>query len=322
VGPVGNSVEWSANPGRLAGLLGDMAAATAVGLFGSVALFPLVALQGTLTRRRIPCLPPARSPCHGLVPGRGRSIRMLAVGESTVAGVGLTHGEETVAATTARALARRTKRPVAWRGHGLSGATVSEAAKRLLPAITPEPADLLVIAFGVNDTITYRSPAAFADDLAAMVRAARARVGQAAVVVTGVAPLACFPALPWPLRAILNWRSAALQEAAEGLARRLPHLVVERFSEPFGPHLFAVDGFHPNAEAHALWGEEIASLALPLLADRNGRRAATASPPARISALADYGDSRRAPAALALRPGTIMTVAENATGARRGITSD
>jgi hypothetical protein len=27
------------------------------------------------------------------------------------------------------------------------------------------------------------------------------------------------------------------------------------------------DGFHPNARAHALWGEEIAALALPLLAD-------------------------------------------------------
>jgi lysophospholipase L1-like esterase len=322
VSPVRNSIEWgTANPGRLAGLLGDMAAATAVGLFGSLALFPLVALQGTLARRRILCLPPVRPPCHGLVPGRGSTIRMLAVGESTVAGVGLTHGEETVAATTARALARHTRRPVAWQGHGLSGATVSEAAERLLPGITPEPADLLVIAFGVNDTITYRPPAAFADDLAAMVRAARARVGQAAVVITGVAPLACFPALPWPLRTILNWRSAALQEAAEGLARRLPQLVVERFSEPLGPHLFAVDGFHPNAEAHALWGEEIASLALPLLADRNARKAATVSRRARMSEPAGYGDSRRVPAALAARPSTIMTVAENVTTARRGITS-
>jgi lysophospholipase L1-like esterase len=201
-----------------------------------------------------------------LVQGRGTAIRVLAIGESTVAGVGLSHGDETVAATTARALARQTRRPVAWHGHGLSGATVSEAAERLLPHIAAEPADLLIIAFGVNDTLAYRSPSDFADDLAALVTVARARIGDAAVVITGVAPLACFPALPWPLRTILNWRSAALQEAAEGLADRFPRLVVERFTEPLGPHLFAVDGFHPNTEAHALWGEEIASLALPLLA--------------------------------------------------------
>jgi hypothetical protein len=29
--------------------------------------------------------------------------------------------------------------------------------------------------------------------------------------------------------------------------------------------LFAADGFHLNAHAHALWGEDIAALALPLL---------------------------------------------------------
>jgi lysophospholipase L1-like esterase len=288
------------NGGRLAGWLGEMTAVTAVGLFGSVALFPLVAVQGTLARRRIPTLPPVATPCQGLVPGHGPAIRMVAIGESTVAGVGVTHSEETVAATTARALARCTRRPVAWHGHGLSGATVSEAAERLLPGIAAEPADLLVISFGVNDTIAYRPPSAFADDLAALVTAVRARTGLAAVVIAGVAPLACFPALPWPLRSILNWRSAALQEAAEGLARRLPRLVVERFSEPLGPHLFAADGFHPNVEAHALWGEEIASLALPLLADHNGRRGRTARRPAKVAHAADYAGRRRLPADLAL----------------------
>src|ERR1700692_3931659 len=127
MGPLPNAGEpATAKTGRAAAVFGEMTAATAVGLFGSVALFPLVALQGTVTRRRVPCLPPVPSPCRGLVPGRGPAIRLLAIGESTVAGVGLAHGEETVAATTARALARHTKRPVAWHGHGLSGATVAE----------------------------------------------------------------------------------------------------------------------------------------------------------------------------------------------------
>ena len=177
--------------------------------------------------------------------------------------------------------------------------------------------DLLIIAFGVNDTLAYRSPASFADDLAALVTATRSRVGEAAVVITGVAPLACFPALPWPLRTILNWRSAALQEAAEGLAPRLPRLVVERFSEPFGPHLFASDGFHPNMEAHALWGEEIASLALPLLSERNRRTGATTSRPANVPALANAGGKRCWSAGLAYRARR-MAAAQNAAAACPG----
>jgi lysophospholipase L1-like esterase len=287
---------------RAAAFFGELTATTAIGLLGSLALFPLVALQGTVTRRRVPCLPPVRPPHHGVVPGQGAMIRVLAIGESTVAGVGLAHSNETVAATTARALARRTCRPVAWQGLGLSGATVNQAAERLLPRIAAEPADLLIIAFGVNDTLAYRSPSAFAADVAALVTAARSRIGKAAVVVTGVAPLACFPALPWPLRTILNWRSAALQEAAEGLAGRLPHLVVERFSEPLGPHLFSADGFHPNMEAHALWGEEIASLALPLLVDRYRHRGATAGRVSTGGVVVDSREGRRFSANLAPAP--------------------
>src|ERR1700736_5154991 len=125
-----STVYTSAKADRAAALFGEMTAAPAVGLFGAVALYPLVALQGTVTRRRVPCLPPVKTPCHGLVPGQGATIRVLAVGESTVAGVGLARGDETVAATTARALARQTRRPVAWQGHGLSGATVGEAMER------------------------------------------------------------------------------------------------------------------------------------------------------------------------------------------------
>src|SRR4029077_20709675 len=116
-------------------------------LFGSFVLLPLVIAQGTTTRRRIPCLPPARPPHHGLVPGTGKSIRLLAIGESTVCGVGLASGDESVAATTARALACLTGRPVEWRAAGLSGATVSDARNQLLPRIAPEPADLIVVAF-------------------------------------------------------------------------------------------------------------------------------------------------------------------------------
>src|SRR5688572_12390381 len=76
-------------------------AAIAAGLCGSLALLPLVMAQGAATRRRVPRLPPAEPPHHGSVSGAGRPIRLLAIGESTVCGVGLTRGDETVAATTA-----------------------------------------------------------------------------------------------------------------------------------------------------------------------------------------------------------------------------
>ena len=237
----------------------------AAGVIGSLALLPIAMAQGASTRRRVPILPPPKAPYHGQVVGAGKPIRLLAIGESSVSGIGISRSDETVAAVTARALGRHTNRPVVWRALGLSGATARDAMKQLMPRIVPEPIDLLVVAFGVNDATSYRSPTAFADDLVALVTAVRKRVGDAAVVVAGVAPLNSFPAIPWPLCTILGWRSKALQAAAERLPQRLTHLVVERFAVPLGPDLFADDKFHPNSKAHAVWGEEIAALALPLL---------------------------------------------------------
>ena len=239
-------------------------AAIAAGLFGSRILAPLVMAQGAATRRRVSRLPPAKPPHQGLIPGAGQPLRLLAVGESTVCGVGLAHGGETVTATTSHALARLTGRPVAWRAEGLSGATVSVWREQLLHRVEPEPADFLLVAFGVNDVTAYRAPKAFADDLFELVTAMRKRVGDAAVIIAGVAPLNCFPALPRPLRNVLGWRSAALQAAADGLTQRLPRLVVQRISA-IEPDFFGSDGFHPNQRAHAAWGEEIAALALPLI---------------------------------------------------------
>jgi lysophospholipase L1-like esterase len=241
-------------------------ATIALGVWASLAFFPLVVAQGTAVRRRLPSLPPPAPPHHGLLPGEAPLIRLLAIGESTVAGVGLKCGDETVASTTARSLSTLTHRGVAWRAEGLSGATAGDGLKQLLPRLEPEPADLIIIAFSVNDVIGYRSPAAFANDLLNLVVAARHRVGNAAVVIAGIAPIFSFPALPWPLRTILGWRSAALQFAANRLERDLSRVSVERFSQPLEPDLFAPDGFHPNVRAHALWGEEIAALAMPLLA--------------------------------------------------------
>jgi lysophospholipase L1-like esterase len=245
---------------------GTSRAGLAIGLAASFALLPLAWAQGSAARRRIPRLPSASPPHRGEVSGLGAPIRVLAIGESSISGVGVSCSAQSMTAVAARTLARRTGRPASWRVHGFSGATARQAMKQLMPRIAREPADLVIIAFGVNDATSYRSPNAFADDLAALVAGARQRVGEAAVVIAGVAPLTSFPALPWPLRAILGWRSAALQAAADRLAARLPKLAVERFAAPPGLELFAQDGFHPNPRAHALWGEKIAALALPLVA--------------------------------------------------------
>ncbi|HYH81691.1 MAG TPA: SGNH/GDSL hydrolase family protein [Longimicrobium sp.] len=219
-------------------------------------LLPVLFVQGRGVRRRTPRLPDAAGATEGVVPGRGEPLRLVVLGESTVAGIGAAAHEQALTGRVAAALARATGRPVRWRAAGRSGANAREAAA-LVPLLGDEPADAVAIALGVNDTLRFRRPPLWAADVARLVGSIRARVGLAPVVVAGVPPMHAFPALPQPLRAVLGARARRLDAALARLPARLSalHHVPMRLDP--SAHLFCADGFHPSEAGYAVWGERI-----------------------------------------------------------------
>lgn len=225
---------------------------------GSLALAPLLLAQGLLVRRRTPRLPDAAGPPEGLADGPGPALRLLVVGESTVAGVGAATCAEALAGQFAAALAARLGRAVAWRAAGQSGATAAELRGRIVPGLPAEPADLALVALGVNDTLRFHGPRRWAADLADLVAALRARVGPAPLALAAVPPMGRFPALPQPLRATLGARARLLDLAAADLAATLPDVAHLPISIPVTPELFCADGFHPGPAGYRRWGELLA----------------------------------------------------------------
>ncbi|MGA6165788.1 SGNH/GDSL hydrolase family protein [Amycolatopsis magusensis] len=221
-------------------------------------LAPVLLRQGLRVRRDTPRLPGAAGPLNGLVPGPD-PLRLLVLGESTVDGVGARDHDEALTGRLAVALAAKTGRGVAWRVAGRTGANARVVHDELLPGAVAEPADLVVIALGVNDTIELHSPARYRRDLLRLVCAVRRALGPVPVVLTGVPHLGRFPALPRPLRDVLGLRSVALDAAAASLAA-LPgvrHVVmpVDRMTAS----AFASDGFHPGPEGYRIWADYVVS---------------------------------------------------------------
>jgi lysophospholipase L1-like esterase len=229
----------------------------AAALSAALPLSPLLAWQGQRVRRTIPRLPEAAGPRAGVagVP-TGATIRLLLVGESTVAGVGAgTHGA-TLGAQTARALAGARGGAVRWQALGRSGVTARDALA--LVRATPR-ADAVVIALGVNDTLRLTSPRAFRRDVDALVRALRRAEGDVPVLLAGVPPVGRFPALPQPLRAVLGLQAEALDRALAALARRRNLLVHAKVAFDGDRALVAGDGFHPSPLGYAVWGVALAA---------------------------------------------------------------
>jgi lysophospholipase L1-like esterase len=231
-----------------------------------LALLPVLLAQGRRVRDNALRLPEAAGARRG-VAGSGRvALRVLIVGDSSAAGVGVGTQDEAFAGQLAQSLAERTGAAVGWQLLATSGHTATDAARALAGA-TLQTADLLVTALGVNDVLDQTRPAQF---LAALDEIHALAVTRAQVTHTwhcGLPPLGTFALLPQPLRWILGRDAShldrALQGHLEGQATRLhlplpdaPRTPGKDDATPEG--WMARDGFHPGLLGYRQWGRQVA----------------------------------------------------------------
>ncbi|QRP45695.1 SGNH/GDSL hydrolase family protein [Amycolatopsis sp. FDAARGOS 1241] len=213
------------------------------------ALAPVLVVQALRTRRGTPRLPGAGGPASG-VTGTGPDFRLAVLGESTVDGVGARTHEEGLTGRLAELIAGGGLR-VRWQAVGRPGASAAVVRRELVHRLAP--ADLVVIALGVNDTLELHSAARFRRDLLGVVVDVRRRLGPVPVVLAGVPPMGNFPALPRPLRDVLAARSAALDRAAAELARLPGVTYVAMAPGLLHDGTFAEDRFHPGPVGYREW---------------------------------------------------------------------
>jgi lysophospholipase L1-like esterase len=244
---------------------GALRAFSAVSL---VLLAPILFLQGRWVRRVTPRLPPASGPHEGRTGSGARPLRLLILGESTAVGVGVSTHDEGLAGQTAGALAEAMGQPVAWRVVGRSGASARKLVAEFIGLAPPIEADVVVVALGVNDTISLSSSRHWIAALESLLQAVRRSSPDAAVVVSGVPPIQHFPALPWPLRHALGLRATILDRAAirfVGANQSIAHLPHPRVPRAHVAEVFCADGFHPSARGYHQWGTALAAVASGIL---------------------------------------------------------
>jgi len=218
-------------------------------------LSPLLIAQALRVRRIAQSLPEAAGPRTG-VTGTGPTLRLAIIGDSSAAGVGVSHQSDALLGQITGMLA--TEFQVHWHLNAQTGATTQSTLDQLETAC-PHPFDVIIIALGVNDvtrlipakTWVSRQKALFAR-LCALYRPKQ-------IYVSGMPPVAHFPLLPEPLRWTLG-RHAAKLEATRITAlanhRGITHVP---FNLPLDPSLMASDGFHPAKGIYTLWAKEMTS---------------------------------------------------------------
>ena len=205
---------------------------------------PVLVQQARQLRRDTPLLPEAALPWSG---GAG-STRLLLVGDSTIAGVGVATQELGLAGQLGELLGAR------WVASGLSGATSRTVLESYLPA---GEFDVIVVSVGANDALAVRSARAYARDIRRILVALRQRSPDAAIIVSSMPGFSQFQLLPEPLRGLLSRHSIALETAARTVVATFDRVVMTAPAPTYTPDFFATDNFHPGASGYRDWAQFI-----------------------------------------------------------------
>jgi lysophospholipase L1-like esterase len=227
-------------------------------LFTWVAL-PVYVWQGISVRLKIERLHPAVVPHEGRFAGKGEEIRLLVAGDSSVAAVGMTALEDTLAFNLARTISERTGRPVHWRAAGANSATSEDLRDHVLPHVERRDFTHVVLAVGTNDMKNFHVVSRFKRSFGTLLYTARTRFPHARIVWAPVADMTKIPALPRALGRILQMRAELINSMGARLCGERGAVMAEPVPI-HGPQGFARDGFHAGPAGYRSWAEHLAAM--------------------------------------------------------------
>ena len=175
-------------------------------------------------------------------------LKLLGLGDSVIAGVGLASTELTVTARLADRLNQYLGRAIDWRILGEDGAKISDT-QRLLAATESESFDWIVVSVGVNDVTGLTSLVRWQQGLLGLISEIRSRSSHATVVFLQLPPMGRFEMIPQPLRAVLGIRAAMLRQVLTWIVEAHRGVWMIDPSRLFDPAYMAEDGYHPNETA-------------------------------------------------------------------------
>ena len=184
-------------------------------------LFPFALPQAIWVRRTAPRFSAAAGPVSGVV-GEGETLKLLAIGDSIVEGVGVEKIEDAFVVQTATSLARTLGRQVEWTIHGRIGARSRTLLDEFIPTLPPDPVDVVLVSVGVNDITGLISQASWQENLRLLLRAIETHSANAVVALAGVPPLGGFPLLPQPLRFASGQRGKSFGSGGTARSCRIP----------------------------------------------------------------------------------------------------
>lgn len=215
---------------------------------------PFLFWQGKRVRKKVGRLPDAGGETAGQFGNFEETLNLLAIGESTVAGVGAKTHAEALAGQLAKFLSLETGKSVRWHALGESGITARETQQRLVPQLPDDGMDLVVVGLGGNDTFKVNSPERWRRDITKIIETLKEKYPKAAILLANSPRVIDFPVLPQPLKFVL-WRVSRFQHVVGKSLTNVEEKIFYFDEAETVDEKFFSDGVHPSEYGYALWSE-------------------------------------------------------------------
>ncbi len=243
-------------------------------IFGAlitIPLLPIMYFQGKRIRASVPSLPEAKGTEGSILSfSSSKPLNIIALGESTIAGVGVKTHEEGFTGTFANHLATELNTNINWKVYAKSGYTAKRVTERLIPKIKETEADLLVVGLGGNDSFTFNSPNQWAKDIDALIIALKRKFGNTPILFTSMPPIKLFPAftslIKFSMGNLVEMLGERLEQTIakhENVYYDAQKISFENWIDKIDPSMtsadFFSDGVHPSKLTYQVWAKETAN---------------------------------------------------------------
>ena len=233
-------------------------------------LLPLMYFQGKKIKVKVPRLPEAKG-LEGLsAVSSKKTLQMITIGESTIAGVGVRTHQEGFTGTLANELARVLKTNIDWKVYAKSGYTAKRVKEKIINLITEKSIDFIVIGLGGNDAFELNTPKKWNKDVRELIKSIRLKFTGVPIIFINMPPIKEFPAfttlIKFTIGNLVNLLGKELEKIVKDFeqvyyyTREIKSLdYIKRFNLKIKPVDFYCDGVHPSITIYQLWAKDVSS---------------------------------------------------------------
>lgn len=235
-------------------------------------LLPVLYFQGKKIRQTVPKLPEATGPSG--ISGRDydQPLRMVCLGESTIAGVGVRTHKDGFVGALATTLATQLKRQIVWEVVARSGYTVKSVRHKLLSRISNNP-QLIIVGLGGNDAFTLNRPTRWVAEIRALIKSLKKDHPEAVIAFTNMPPIKIFPAFTKSIKGTVGSLVELLGQELEVVVQEFDAVYYnkevinlevwkKRYNISGDVSEFFSDGVHPSELTYQVWGKDFAAYLL------------------------------------------------------------